>query len=176
MRITPGDLSNAHVIALLNEHLKELADHSPPESVHALNLDGLRAPDVTFWTVWNPRNPRPRNDSIDGCHHASRGVLLGCGALKELDPRHGEIKSMRTAHAHLRNGVASAMLRHIIKEATARSYHRLSLETGSGAAFAPAHALYEKFGFTYCGPFGEYRDDAFSRFMTLEVGLEDLEI
>lgn len=168
MRITPGDLSNAHVIALLNEHLKELADHSPPESMHALNLDGLRAPDVTFWTVWD--------DSNDGDPHAPRGVLLGCGALKELDRRHGEIKSMRTAHAYLRKGVASAMLRHIIKEATARSYHRLSLETGSGPAFAPAHALYEKFGFTYCGPFGEYRDDAFSRFMTLEPGLEELEI
>lgn len=133
----------------MSEHLEGMHRHSPPLSIHALDLPGLRATDITFWTAWND------------------GELLGCGALKELDVRHGEIKSMRTARRHLRKGVAAAILRHIIEESRARSYSRLSLETGSGAAFAPAHSLYEKFGFEYCGPFSDYHADSFSRFMTL---------
>ena len=151
MEIIEDDLLDAKVIALLGEHLADMAVHSPPESIHALDLEGLRAPGVTFWTAWDNEQ------------------LLGCGALKQLNDSHGEIKSMRTAGAHLRKGVASAMLRHLIDESVRRSYTRLSLETGSGAAFGPAHALYRKFGFEYCGPFGDYGEDPFSRFMTLTL-------
>lgn len=151
LRIIEDDLSSVAVAALLGEHLQGMATHSPPESIHALDVPALRAPDVTFWTAWN------------------RSELLGCGALKQLDPQHGEIKSMRTATAHLGQGVAKAILSHLISEARRRSYSRLSLETGSGTAFVPAHSLYEKFGFRYCGPFGDYREDSFSRFMTLEL-------
>ena len=151
LSIVQDDLSSAEVAALLGEHLAGMALHSPPESIHALDLEGLRSPEITFWTAWD------------------RSELLGCGALKELDPHHGEIKSMRTARAHLGRGVASAILRHLIDEAVRRSYARLSLETGSGPAFEPAHALYRKFGFACCGPFADYGDDPFSRFMTLEL-------
>lgn len=151
MKIVVDDLSDVRVVALLREHLEGMARHSPRESIHALDLPALRAPDITFWTAWDDR------------------TLLGCGALKELDARHGEIKSMRTAGACLGRGVASALLAHIIDESMARHYSRLSLETGSGPAFEPAHALYRKFGFRYSGPFGEYRDDPFSRFMTREL-------
>lgn len=128
-------------------------EHSPPESVHALDLTALRRPEVSFWTVW------------------SDGELLGCGALKELTPAHGEIKSMRTAPAHRRKGVARAMLEHIIAEARRRAYARLSLETGSMAAFEAARRLYEGFGFEYCPPFGDYREDPNSVFLT--CNLED---
>jgi putative acetyltransferase len=124
---------------------------SPPESVHALDLERLRKPDVTFWSVW----------------HDSQ--LLGCGALKELDARHGEIKSMRTATAHLRKGVAASLMRHILEESRRRSYRRLSLETGSMAAFAPARGLYTRFGFQPCGPFADYVEDPNSVFMTREL-------
>jgi putative acetyltransferase len=148
MEIRLDDLSGPEIRGLLDEHLRNMAELSPPESVHALDLDGLRKPDVTFWTVW------------------SGGELLGCGALKELDPEHGEIKSMRTSNAHRRKGVARTMLAHIIAEARHRSYTRLSLETGSMAAFAPAQRLYERFGFTYCPPFGDYIADPNSVFMT----------
>ncbi len=122
--------------------------HSPPESVHALPLEGLRAPEISFWSAWEGDE------------------LLGCGALKELDPRHGEIKSMRTVSAHLRKGVAAALLHHIVAEAQRRGYERLSLETGSMAAFAPARALYQRHGFRECGPFADYREDPNSVFMT----------
>jgi putative acetyltransferase len=151
MRIVEDDLSGPQVAGLLAEHLAGMYATSPPESVHALDLEGLRAPDVTFFTAWEGDE------------------LLGCGALKELDPLHGEIKSMRTARSHLRRGVASAVLTHLIAVARRRGYLRLSLETGSGPAFAPALSLYERFGFRYRGPFGEYVEDPFSRFMTLEL-------
>ncbi len=151
MKIIEDDLSGADIAALLREHLAGMAKHSPVESVHALDLPALCATDITFWTAWN--------DS----------VLLGCGALKELDSRHGEIKSMRTSNAHLGRGVASAILLHLIQESVQRSYVRLSLETGSGTAFVPAHALYEKHGFEFCSPFSDYVDDPFSRFMTLSL-------
>ena len=108
---------------------------SPPESVHALDIAALRKPEITFWTAW------------------SQDELLGCGALKALAPRHGEVKSMRTVSAKRRAGVGRAMLEHIVAEARARSYVRLSLETGAMEAFAPARRLYESFGFTYCAPF-----------------------
>lgn len=136
---------------MLREHLDAMAVYSPPECVHALDLSGLRAPGMTFWSVW-------QGDS-----------LAGCGALKELDATHGEIKSMRTASTHLRQGVAAAMLHHMINVAEQRGYRRLSLETGSGEAFEPAHALYRKFGFERCDAFADYIGDSFSVFMTLEI-------
>ena len=151
MKITEGGLDDPGVLALLGEHLRGMADHSPPESIHALDVDGLKAPDISFWTM------------RDG------DEVVGCIALKQLDDRHGEIKSMRTSSVHLRKGVAAALLEHLMAEARRRSYARLSLETGSGPGFDAAHALYRKYGFEYCGPFADYRDDPFSRFMTLEL-------
>jgi putative acetyltransferase len=145
------DLEGPEVYELLREHLRSMSLLSPPESVHALDVEALRKPDVTFWTVWE-------NDE-----------LVGCGALKELDPRHGEIKSMRTASTHLRKGVARNLLNHIIEEATRRGYRRLSLETGSMEAFEPARTLYANFGFTYCEPFADYVEDPYSVFMTREL-------
>lgn len=146
--IRVDDLRGPEVQALLLEHLGDMALHSPPESIHALDLDGLRKPEVTFWCAW-------RGDA-----------LAGCCALKALDERHGEIKSMRTARPHLRSGVAAAMLRHLLDEATRRGYTRLSLETGSMAAFDPARQLYARFGFEYCAPFEGYVEDPHSVFMT----------
>jgi putative acetyltransferase len=142
------DLSGPEVRALLEEHLRCMHSLSPPESVHALDLEALRRPDISFWTVW------------------SNQQLLGCGGLKALSSRHGEVKSMRTSSAHRRQGVARAMLVHIIGEATARSYTRLSLETGSMPAFEPARRLYASFGFEYCLPFDRYVVDPNSVFMT----------
>ena len=151
LTIREDDLRGPEIAALLGAHLDQMADQSPPESRHALDLDGLRVPEVTFWCAW---------DGPD---------LLGCGALKELDRRHGEIKSMHTSAAHRGRGVGAKILTHIIDTARARGYRRLSLETGSMAAFAPARALYERFGFTYCDPFADYREDPNSVFMTLEL-------
>ncbi len=151
MEIREDDLSGAKVRELIRQHLTAMSAGSPPESVHALDLTGLKRPDVTFWSVWD------------------QGELMGCGALKELDERHGEIKSMRTASAHLRKGVARQLLRHIVNEAGRRGYDRLNLETGSMASFIPARALYESLGFRYCEPFGDYAEDPYSAFMTLEL-------
>ena len=151
MNIRSGELAAPDVRELLAQHLAGMAEHSPPESIHALDLDALDSTDITFWTV--------REDAH----------LLGCGALKELTPTHGEIKSMRTAAAHLGKGVATFLLDHIIDVAMERGYERLSLETGSGAAFEPAHALYLKNGFEFCGPFADYGPDPFSRFMTRQL-------
>lgn len=148
MEIRIDDLSGSEIHELLQEHLRSVALHSPPESVHALDIDGLRKADITFWTAWE------------------QGCLVGCGALKELDAKHAEIKSMRTSSSHLRRGVAKKMLTHILDEAARRSYSRLSLETGSAAAFGPARRLYASFGFTYCEPFAQYVDDPYSVFMT----------
>lgn len=148
MEIRVDDLSGPEILALLAEHLREMHRISPAESVHALDVDGLLQPDVTFWSAW------------------TNAELLGCGALKELNPVHGEIKSMRTAFAHRRKGVARTMLEYIIAEARGRSYTRLSLETGSMHAFEPARRLYESFGFTYCSPFAGYAEDANSVFLT----------
>lgn len=149
MRIEVDDLTRPEVHALLQEHLDNMYELSPPESVHALDLTKLRARDITFWTAW------------DG------PTLLGCGALKELDATHGEVKSMRTPKAMRRRGAGRALLARIVDEARARGYTRLSLETGSMEAFRPAQQLYESFGFTTCGPFGAYRPDPLSTFMTL---------
>ena len=142
------DLSGPEIRTLLEEHLANMRSISPPESTHALPIEGLRQPEVTFWTAWED------------------GELLGCGALKQLDAAHGEIKSMRTVSRHLRKGVAKILLDHIIGEALRRGYRRLSLETGSMAAFEPARHLYLSAGFAYCGPFAEYIEDPNSVFMT----------
>ena len=152
MDIRVDDLSSPEIIHLLREHLRSVASHSPPESVHALGLEALRDPDITFWSVWQDSE------------------LMGCGAVKELDSRHGEIKSMRTASSHLRKGVAATLMHQILEEAERRSYERLSLETGSMDAFAPARSLYARFGFKPCGPFANYVEDPYSVFMTKEVG------
>ena len=146
--IVVDDLSGPRIAALLAEHLTDMYATSPAESVHALDLGALRAPDVTLWSVYDGRE------------------LVGCGALRELAPAHGELKSMRTAAAHRGQGIASALLRFILDEARARRYDRLSLETGSAAFFAPARALYAKHGFEICGPFGDYRLDSCSVCMT----------
>lgn len=151
MEIKVDDLTAPAVQELLGEHLRDMHLHSPPESVHALDLAALRRPEITFWTVWEGEE------------------LLGCGALKELDSAHAEIKSMRTARAHLRQGVAAHLLRYILEEAGRRGYARLSLETGSGEAFEPARRLYARFGFEYCGPFEGYTEDPYSVFMTKEL-------
>jgi putative acetyltransferase len=148
MKIEIDDLTGPEIAAFLEEHLHDMRAISPPESKHALDLDGLRQPEITFWTVW------------DGSR------LIGCGALKELDARHGEIKSMRTSAAYRRSGVASRLLQHIIDTAQARRYRRLSLETGSMPFFAPARRLYAKFGFVSCPPFADYVEDPNSVFMT----------
>lgn len=148
MEIRLDDLSGPEIRALLEEHMRNMRSISPPESVHALDLEGLRKPGISFWTVWSGRE------------------LLGCGALKEIDTRHGEVKSMRTADRHRRNGVARAMLAHIVAEARERGYARLSLETGSQSAFEPARRLYQSFGFGYCAPFEGYIEDPNSVFMT----------
>ena len=151
MDIRRDDLTGPEIRALLEAHLADMHAISPPESVHALDLDKLRRPEITFWTV------RSRG---------SNGELLGCGAIKEIDPSHGEVKSMRTTNTKRRGGVGKAMLRHIVDEAMRRRYHRLSLETGSQVEFEPARKLYESFGFTFCPPFGDYVDDPNSVFMT----------
>lgn len=151
MEIRLDDLRGPEIAALLREHLQSMAQHSPPESVHALDLEALRRPEISFWCAWQGSD------------------LLGCGALRELNPGHGEIKSMRTAAAQLRKGVAARILQHMLEEAARRNYRRLSLETGSTAAFVPAHRLYERFGFERCGPFGSYVEDSFSVFMSRKL-------
>jgi len=151
MEIREGGLDDPQVVALLNVHFAGMLANSPKDSCHFLDLSGLRAPDVTFWSAW---------DGAD---------LLGCGALRQLDAGHGEIKSMRTSEQHLRRGTGAALVSHILGVARARGYKRLSLETGSGEAFEPAYALYRQFGFTDCGPFADYREDPFSRFMSRVV-------
>jgi putative acetyltransferase len=151
VRVAVDDLSGPEVAALLSDHLDSMHEHTPAGSVHALDLTALRSPDVTFWSAW------------------VGSELAGCGALKELDVRHGEVKSMRTAPSYLRRGVAAAVLAEIVATARSRGYDRLSLETGHGGPFEAAHGLYTRFGFVPCGPFGDYGDDPFSRYFTLDL-------
>ncbi|WP_077145756.1 GNAT family N-acetyltransferase [Sphingopyxis sp. KK2] len=146
--IVEDDLSGAAIRALLEQHFAGMLANSPAGSCHFLDFDGLRAGNVTFWSIHRD------------------GALAGCGALKMLDAGHGEIKSMRTHDAFLRQGVAARMLDHILAEAQARGAERLSLETGSSPAFEPALALYRRYGFEDCEPFADYKPDPFSRFMT----------
>ena len=151
LRVVVDDLSGPEVAALLADHLSSMHELTPPESVHALDLTGLRSSDITFWSAW------------------AGADLAGCGALKELDPARGEVKSMRTAPAYLRRGVAAAVLAEIVATARARGYHELLLETGHGPAFDPAHRLYTRFGFVPCGPFAGYTEDPSSRFFRLDL-------
>lgn len=152
MHIVEGGLDDPRVIELLHTHLARARAETAPGSAHALDLSGLRSPDVTFWSVWD-------GDS-----------LLGVGALRTLSAEHGEVKSMHTAEAVRGRGVGGALLRHIIAAARARGMTRLSLETGSWPYFAPARALYARHGFVECPPFGDYRADPNSVFMTKELG------
>lgn len=151
LQIRQDDLTGRKVAELLEEHLENMKEITPPESVHALDLKALRSPDITFWTAWE-------NDE-----------LLGCGALKELDLSSGEVKSMRTAKAHRRKRVASKILEHIIKEAKRRGYNCLNWETGASPEFAPARALYALYGFEYRSHFAGYIDDPNSVFMTKKL-------
>jgi putative acetyltransferase len=148
LRIVVDDLSGAQIAAFLEAHVQELRSVTPLESKHALDLDSLRRPEITFWSVMD-------GDSV-----------VGCGAIKRLDAHHAEVKSMRTASTHKRSGIASLLLARIITEARRRGYARLSLETGAAEFFLPARKLYEKFGFAYCEPFAGYRPDPNSVFMT----------
>ena len=151
MRIIEDDLTGPDITALLKYHLKQMHLNSPPGSVFAFDVDRLRGDDVTFWSGWQD------------------DALLGCGAMKALNATSGEIKSMRTAPDHLRNGVAAALLDHIIGVAVARGYRCLSLETGSGPAFEPALALYRRRGFTAGPAFGGYEASAFNQFLHLTL-------
>ena len=148
LTIQEDDLRGPEIIALLEQHLTLMFSVTPPESVHALDLEGLRRREVTVWTAWR------------------HSTLLGCGALKELEPGHGEIKSMHTAAAFRGQGVGAAILLHILDEARRRGYCRVSLETGSMPAFTSARSLYRRHGFSICPPFGDYSDDPNSVFMT----------
>lgn len=148
MLIRVDDLTSPAIADLLTEHLQDMYAASPPESVHALDLSKLRKPEITFWSVWDGEQ------------------LLGCGALKELDAQHAEIKSMRSANQFRGRGVGKVMLEHILQVARERNYSRLSLETGSTDFFIPARKLYERYGFECCGPFGDYPEDPYSVFMT----------
>ena len=151
MRLNIDDLSSQLVHAVLEEHLSNIYELSPPRQVFALDLNELRSPDITFWTVWN-------DDS-----------LLGCGALKELSVTHGEVKSMRTPKATRGKGAGRAVLKHIITVARQRGYTRLSLETGTHPAFEPAHNLYRSHGFVLSGPLGTFSPNPHSVFMALEL-------
>ena len=152
MHIELDDVTRPQVLDLLREHLANMYELSPPDQVFAFDASKLQAPDVTFWTVW-------QGDE-----------LLGCGALKELDPRQGEVKSMRTPRAARRKSAGKAVIEHIIATARSRGYERLSLETGSHPDFGPAHRLYEGYGFVRCGPFSSYKENENSVFMTMLLG------
>jgi len=151
LEIIIDKLTDSSVKQLLQQHHDDMAQHSPPESVHALDLSGLLASDVTFWTGW-----------IDG-------QLAGCGALKKLDDKHGELKSMRTSQQFLRRGVAAQLLEHILGAAKKQSLEVVSLETGTMAAFVPAQKLYQRFGFNPCPPFADYVEDPYSMFFSKRI-------
>lgn len=151
MEMKPDNLTSVEIKKLLARHLNNAALHSPPEAIFALDLEALKAPEVTFWSVWH------------------ENTLLGCGALKEISPDHGEIKSMHTCDSQRGKGVASFVVDFIIQQAIKRKYQKLSLETGTTAAYVPAHRLYQKFGFVDCAPFADYFAAAHSVFMALTL-------
>ncbi|MGX1675411.1 GNAT family N-acetyltransferase [Streptomyces sp. NPDC055400] len=151
MKIVVDDLSGPEIVGFLDEHVQQMRSITPPESKHAVDLDALRKPEVTFWSV------------RDG------DTLVGCGAIKRLDGGHAELKSMRTMPARERSGIASLLLEHIITEAKRMGFTRLSLETGTAEFFLPARKLYEKFGFVHCEPFADYQTDPNSKFMTRKL-------
>ena len=148
MDIRLDDLNGPEIKSLLQEHLDDMYQTSPEESVHALDLSELKQADIRLWTVWE------------------QDKLLGCGALKTHNTEEGEIKSMRTSHAARNKGVASTLLQHILNDAKQQGLTKISLETGTQDFFAPARALYRKHGFTECGPFADYQPDPYSTFMT----------
>lgn len=151
MEIRIDDLQGREVADLLEEHLQMMRRHSPPESKHALDLEALRASEVTFWSAWED------------------GELVGCAAWKVLDRKHVELKSMKTKAGHERKGVGRSILAHVLKAAKEAGYERVSLETGSMEYFKPARTLYERFGFHYCAPFSDYTDDPNSVFLTKDL-------
>lgn len=148
MRIIVDDLSGPEIAHLLTEHLDDMRAITPLESKHALDLNSLRTPDITFWSVLDDNTP------------------VACGAIKRLDATHAELKSMRTTASHRGRGIAQNLLNHILTESRKMGFTRLSLETGSGDFFTPARTLYERAGFTYCEPFADYRPDPHSVFLT----------
>lgn len=149
--IKPDDLSGNEIFELLQQHLEDMKATSPPESKHALDLDGLKDPSVKFWTIWDGKS------------------LAGCGAFKKIDEDHAEIKSMRTSSTYKNKGVASKLLIHMVEQAKKYGFKTLSLETGSMGYFVPAHCLYKKHGFKFCGPFADYKKDPNSKFMSLNL-------
>ncbi|WP_164115575.1 GNAT family N-acetyltransferase [Sphingorhabdus sp. Alg239-R122] len=151
MKIIRDDLTDPQVLALLEEHFSGMLENSPKDQCHFLDIEGLKSDGVTFWSIW------------DGDR------LAGIGAVQELDDRHGEIKSMRVSEEYLGRGAGRKMLDHIIAETKDRGYSRLSLETGSGEAFAPAISLYKSAGFDICEPFGDYKATQFNQYMSLEL-------
>jgi putative acetyltransferase len=155
LRIQIDDLTHHKIAVLLQQHLDDMCATSPSESVHALDLETLRKPEITLWTAWQQEE------------------LLGCGALKTLSTQHAEIKSRRTDRQYLRKGVAARILEHIILQAKARQLQHSSLETGSQTFFQPAIALYQTYGSASCEPFEDYKYDPNSKFMTLALGSAD---
>ena len=153
MIVRAGDFTNPKVLALLREHLTGMQTNSPPGSVYALDVEGLQSADVAFFSVWD----------------SDEEELIAIGALKEIDAATGEVKSMRTAQVHLRRGAAAFLLEFFITKARQRGYQRLCLETGSGPAFEPALALYRRYGFENCEPFGDYEASAFNQFLQLQL-------
>lgn len=154
MRIEIDDLSRPQVLALLEEHLRNMYEITPPSQVFAFDANKLRAPGTTFWTAWSDER------------------LVGCAALHELSPARGEVKSMRTPASLRRHGAGRALINHILEVSRERGYRELFLETGSHPAFVPAHTLYRSVGFRDCGPFGSYKENGFSVFMSLRLGVE----
>jgi putative acetyltransferase len=155
MRIELDDVTRPEVLELLEEHLRNMYELSPPDQVFAFDASKLRAPSITFWTAWENE------------------TLLGCAALKHISPTQGEVKSMRTPTLRRRRGIGRSLLAHILVVSRKRGYQKLFLETGRHAAFAPAHALYRSVGFHECGPFNGYKENGNSVFMSLTLGAED---
>jgi putative acetyltransferase len=153
MRIEVDDVSRPQVLALLDEHLRNMHEITPPDQVFAFEAQQLKGPGIIFWTAWED------------------DILLGCAALKELSPTEGEVKSMRTSASLRRRGTGRVLLDHILDVSRRMGYRELFLETGSHPAFTPARALYRSAGFRECGPFGSYKDNGFSIFMSLRLGL-----
>ncbi|WP_375291927.1 GNAT family N-acetyltransferase [Qipengyuania sp.] len=151
MRVTEADLSDPRVTTLIALHQRNMLESSPPGTSFALDLAGLSGPQITIWAVW------------------ADDVVAGIGAIKQLSPTHGEIKSMRTDPAHLRQGVAALLLDRIMEHARSTGITRLSLETGTGPVFEPALALYRKRGFTNGPAFGDYKPTAFNQYLHLEL-------
>jgi len=151
MDIREDDLTHPDVVALVKAHLTEMAGNKDAVMSHALPIKALKADDVTFFSIWEGE------------------TITGCGAVRELDSKHGELKSMHTDRHFRRRGVSAALLFHMTKLAKERGYERLSLETHPGKDYMPARKLYERFGFEYCGPFGDYEEHPYSVFMTKAV-------